>query len=162
MSYRFSRRSIANLDGVNDDLVSVATRAVAITTVDFAIIQGLRTAEEQEAAYLRGASQRRTGGKHQVGLAVDVMACIGDLDHDGDKDENWEEQHYPAIAQAFRTASIELCVPIVWGIVWDRLLSDLSEDLDVERRMYDRRMRRKGYRDWGHFELHAELNLVAT
>ena len=163
MPYNFSERSLSRLAGVHANLLAVAHRAILISEQDFAVVQGLRTAEEQEAAFLSGASQRRTGGKHQIGHAIDVMACVGDLDRDGDKDENWEEEYYYAIATAFRTAAIELGVAVTWGAVWDRDLAMLSENLIKEAHDYKwKRKRGKGFFDGGHFELRFAPATVVT
>jgi peptidoglycan L-alanyl-D-glutamate endopeptidase CwlK len=161
MSFSLSARSKKNLEGVHPNLVHCAELAIQETTVDFAVICGMRTAEEQEAAFLRGASDRRTGGKHQIGLAIDVMALVGDLDGDGDSDENWEDTYYYEIARAFKHASTTLGVSMTWGLVWDRRLADLSDNLGQEAHDYFWvRKRGKGRQDGGHFELYFNSEQV--
>ena len=64
------------------------------------------------------------------------------------------------IAAAFRTAAIEEGVQIVWGGVWDRLLNDITGDLNTEAAAYGHRWRKANPNrvggplfDGPHFEL---------
>ncbi len=57
MAYNLSSRSKSRLEGVEEDLVKVVERAIELTEVDFGVIQGLRTKEEQEALVAKGASK---------------------------------------------------------------------------------------------------------
>ena len=47
MTFRFSSRSLRNMEGVHPDLVAVAHRALEITEIDFLVTEGLRTREEK-------------------------------------------------------------------------------------------------------------------
>ena len=76
MSYFLSKRSYGNLEKVDKRLFDVVETAIQLTTVDFGVIQGLRTIEEQEALVAKGASKTMKS-KHLKGLAVDLMAFIG-------------------------------------------------------------------------------------
>jgi len=109
--FTLSKRSIAKLDGVNDRLVAVVCRAIEITTVDFAVIDGLRTPEKQLEYFNKGASHIKTGGAHVAGKAVDLMAYINGR-------VSWELNLYDNIAEAMRTAAIEQGVAIRWGGAW--------------------------------------------
>ena len=57
MAYNLSSRSKSRLEGVEEDLVKVVERAIELTEVDFGVIQGLRTMEEQKALVDKGASK---------------------------------------------------------------------------------------------------------
>ena len=46
---------MAKLEGVLPKLVAVVQRAIEITNVDFGVIQGLRTVEEQRELVAKGA-----------------------------------------------------------------------------------------------------------
>ena len=70
-----SRRSLDKLEGVDDRLVAVVKHAITATKVDFGVIQGLRTLEQQKELYEKGASQTMKS-KHLTGDAVDLMAYI--------------------------------------------------------------------------------------
>ncbi|MCP9270530.1 M15 family peptidase, partial [Xenorhabdus sp. XENO-1] len=47
-NFKFSQRSENNLKGVHPDLVAVVRRALALSPVDFTVIEGLRTLERQK------------------------------------------------------------------------------------------------------------------
>lgn len=110
--FKLSQRSIAKLDGVDDRLVDVVCRAIEITTVDFAVIDGLRTPEKQLEYFNKGASHIKTGGTHVAGKAVDLMAYVDDR-------PSWEIKLYDNIADAMKQAAIEKNVPLRWGAAWN-------------------------------------------
>lgn len=104
--------------GVDLHLVSVVKRAIQITPLDFAVTEGVRDLDRQRLLMARGFS-RTLRSKHIVGRAVDLMAC-GDLDGDGDIDAQdkaitWDREHYAKLADAMKSAAIELGVDIRWG-----------------------------------------------
>ena len=76
MPFNLSQKSLDRLEGVNDDMVRVVKKAIELTKVDFGVICGLRTVEEQEELVAKGASQTMKS-KHIDGLAVDLMAYLG-------------------------------------------------------------------------------------
>ncbi len=57
MPFNLSQKSLDRLEGVNDDMVRVVKKAIELTKVDFGVICGLRTVEEQEELVAKGASQ---------------------------------------------------------------------------------------------------------
>lgn len=117
MAYKLSKRSLARLEGVDDRLVRVVKTAITISNVDFGVIQGLRTIEEQRELVAKGASQTMKS-KHLEGLAVDLMAYVGSRG-------SWEMSLYDDIADAMKLAAIEEGVPIRWGAAWQ--ISDIRE-----------------------------------
>ena len=110
MMFILGKRSLANLQGVHPDLVSVVRRAIQITTVDFTVTEGLRTKKRQRELVARGAS-RTMNSRHLTGHAVDLAAWV-------DGTVNWEWPNYRKIAAAMKTAAAELGVPIEWGGDW--------------------------------------------
>ena len=50
-------RSKMRLNGVHPDLVKVVERAIQITTIDFTVLEGVRSPERQRVLYDAGASQ---------------------------------------------------------------------------------------------------------
>ena len=90
MAYNLSSRSKSRLEGVEEDLVKVVERAIELTEVDFGVIQGLRTMEEQKSLVAKGASKTMKS-KHLEGKAVDLMAYI-------DGRGSWELNVYDEIA----------------------------------------------------------------
>ena len=108
--YKLGARSRQRLKGVHQDLVNVVERAIEITTVDFTVLEGLRTPERQKTLYEAGASQT-LNGRHITGHAVDLGAYV-----DGQIDWSWPL--YAQIAGAMKDAAMEFKVPIVWGGDW--------------------------------------------
>lgn len=117
MAYKLSKRSLARLEGVDERLVRVVKRAIELTTVDFGVVQGLRTVGEQRELVAKGASQTMKS-KHIDGLAVDLMAYVGGK-------ASWELSLYDNIADAMKLAAMEEGVAIRWGAAWQ--VSDIRE-----------------------------------
>ena len=149
MGFKLSKRSMAKLEGVQPKLVAVVQHAIEITNVDFGVIQGLRTVEEQRELVAKGASQTMKS-KHITGEAVDVMAYIGSRG-------SWEMTLYDDIADAFKLAAIEEDVQIRWGAAWQ--VTDLREwDGTMQDAMDEyidlrRSQGRRPFIDGPHFEL---------
>jgi peptidoglycan L-alanyl-D-glutamate endopeptidase CwlK len=150
MTFRLSQRSLNNLVGVDDRLVRVVKRAIELTKVDFAVIEGVRTPERQRELFEKGASQIKEGGTHVQGIAVDLMAYIGDR-------ASWELNLYDDIADAMKTAAIELDVPLRWGAAWT--VKDIRKwqgTMESAMNSYIDERRKQGRRpfiDGPHFEL---------
>ena len=112
MSFKLSTRSLTKLQGVDKRLVAVVRRAIEITTVDFGVVDGVRTPEQQMEYFKKGVSQISVGGKHVEGKAVDLMAYVGDRG-------SWELNLYDNIADAMKQAAIENNVAVRWGAAWN-------------------------------------------
>lgn len=138
---RFSlgAQSRARLKGVHPQLVRVVERAIELTTVDFMVLEGVRTPQRQRELYAQGRT--RPGpvvtwtltSNHFVkadgfGHAVDL--CPWPVD--------WTDlKKFDAISRAMFAAADELGVRIRWGADWDR----------------DGKPRERGEGDSPHFEL---------
>ena len=103
-------RSKTKLKGVHPDLVKVVERALKFSTIDFAVLEGLRTLERQKILVSSGASQTMNS-RHLTGHAVDLGAWVDD-------EIRWDWPLYAQINDAMRKASIELNIPVVWGGGW--------------------------------------------
>jgi peptidoglycan L-alanyl-D-glutamate endopeptidase CwlK len=110
VSFSFSARSLSKLDGVHPHLASVAFRAIKLSTVDFAVTEGLRTRERQAQLLAAGAT-RTMDSRHITGHAIDVAAFVG-------REMRWDWPLFARIAEAFEEASRRRGVPIVWGGSW--------------------------------------------
>ena len=149
MAFKLSNRSLSKLEGVNDDMVRVVSRAIELTEVDFGVIQGLRTLEEQKALVAKGASQTMKS-KHLDGLAVDLMAYVGGRGV-------WELNVYDEVADAMKAAAIEEGVALRWGAAWH--IDDIREwdgSMEDALNAYVDARRSQGRRpfiDAPHFEL---------
>lgn len=111
-----------NLKGVHPDLVKVVERAISLTTVDFRVIEGLRSKQRQIELVNKGAS-KTLNSRHITGHAVDVVALIGGS-------VRWDWPLYDKIAEAFKQASKELNIPIVWGGDWKTFKDGPHFELD--------------------------------
>jgi len=110
MPFKLGARSLGRLKGLHPDLVKVVTRAIEISTVDFAVLEGLRTIERQKALVEAGSSQTMNS-RHLDGHAVDLGAWV-----DGQIDWSWPL--YARIAGAMKMAAKDVNVPIEWGGDW--------------------------------------------
>lgn len=110
MAYSLSKASLAKLNTVNDKLWGVVSDAIKLSRIDFAVIYGIRTEEEQKQLLKKGATQTMRS-KHLTGDAVDLMAYIGSRG-------SWELNLYDDIADAMKEAAIKNKVGIRWGAAW--------------------------------------------
>lgn len=137
------------MDGVKDKLHTVVCSAIRLSNVDFGVICGLRTEEEQRALLSKGATQTMKS-KHLTGDAVDLMAYVGSR-------ASWELNLYDDIADAMKVAAIEHDVPIKWGAAWS--VGNIAEwDGSMEEAMNSyidlrRSEGRRPFIDGPHFEL---------
>lgn len=149
MSFKLSKRSLSNLEGVNQRLVSVVKSAIDITEVDFGVLEGVRSIARQKKLVEKGASKTMKS-KHLDGLAVDLIAYV-------DNRISWELSLYDEIADAMKAAAKDLAVPIRWGGAWN--VPDITVwEGDMASAMgyyidYKRAQNKKPFIDGPHFEL---------
>ncbi len=124
--FKLGKRSIERLQGVHPDLVRVVERAIDLTTVDFTVLEGLRSPERQQTLVASGASQT-LNSRHITGHAVDLGAWV-------DSQVDWSWPLYTKIANAMKAAANELGVAIVWGGDW-RTFKD-GPHFELDRRYY--------------------------
>jgi peptidoglycan LD-endopeptidase CwlK len=110
MTFKLSQRSLDKLDGVDEKLVATVKLAIAVAKIDFGVICGLRTMEEQRVLVDKGASKTMRS-KHLDGKAVDLMAYIGSRG-------SWELNLYDDIADAMKEAAVETGAILRWGAAW--------------------------------------------
>jgi len=110
MSFKLSQRSLDKMDGVDERLIAVAKLAIQNTSIDFGVICGLRTIEEQRELFDKGAS-KTMASKHISGDALDLMAYIGSRG-------SWELKLYDNIGDAIIDAAREVGVGLRWGAAW--------------------------------------------
>ena len=84
--------------------------AITLSDIDFAVMEGLRTAERQAALVKSGASHTMNS-RHLTGHAVDLGAYV-------DSQIRWDWPLYNKIAMAMKRAAKELNVPLEWGGDW--------------------------------------------
>lgn len=159
MGFVLGHVSLSRLDGVDPRLIKVVKRAIQLTTVDFKVIEGLRSDEQAYRNWGKGrtAEQCRAANvpatyaqprekqvtwlknplstKHRrqangYGWAVDLLPAPYD----------WRDlAGFDAVAAAMMKAAGELGVALRWGADWDG----------------DGNPRERGESDSPHFELTA-------
>ena len=122
MTFELSSRRLGKLGGVNELLVDTVKRAIEVSKVDFGVIYGVRSLEEQEKLYKSGRSQTMRS-KHLIqedgtSHAVDLMAYDG-------SNPSWDIVMYDDIADAMKEAAIETGAKICWGAAWH--INDIAE-----------------------------------
>jgi peptidoglycan L-alanyl-D-glutamate endopeptidase CwlK len=110
MAFKFSQKSLDRLKGVHPDLVRVIKRALSLSTVDFTVLEGLRTKERQKQLVASGASQTMNS-RHITGHAVDIAP----LDNGA---VSWAWPLYNKLAPFVKEAAKLENVPIEWGGDW--------------------------------------------
>jgi peptidoglycan L-alanyl-D-glutamate endopeptidase CwlK len=149
MTFKLSQRSLDNLKGVDKRLQKAVQHAIGETKVDFGVICGLRTIDEQRELVAKGASQTLKS-KHLDGEAVDLMAYIGSRG-------SWELNLYDDIAAAMREGAERANVPIRWGAAWHiNDIRDWKGTMEEAMNEYIDLRRKQGRRpfiDAPHFEI---------
>ena len=152
MTFKLSHRSLDKLEGVDEQLVATVKLAIAVTKIDFGVICGLRTMEEQRVLVDKGASKTMRS-KHLDGKAVDLMAYIGD------GRASWELNLYDDIADAMRKGAELANVPIRWGAAWHiNDIRDWKGTMEEAMNEYIDLRRKQGRRpfiDAPHFEVRS-------
>tara|TARA_R110001606_G_scaffold378137_1_gene537651 strand:+ start:741 stop:1193 length:453 start_codon:yes stop_codon:yes gene_type:complete len=149
MSFKLSQRSLDKLEGVDSNLVDVTKRAIELTKVDFGVIYGMRTEEEQAKLVASGKSQTMKSN-HLIGRAVDLMAYV-------DGKGCWELNVYDDLCDAMKAAAEELDVAVKWGAAWSegdiRTYPGTAEDAMMKYIDLRRSQGRRPFIDGPHFEL---------
>ena len=126
MTFKLSKRSLDNLEGVHPALVTVIKRAIQLSPIDFAVIDGLRTIEEQKKLFEAGAT-KTMNSRHLTGHAVDIAPFVnGRL--------RWDWPLFHKLAKAVKEAAAEDKIRIVWGGDWKTFPDGPHFELD--RRYY--------------------------
>lgn len=118
-TFQLSQRSLDRLVGVHPDLAEIVQLAIQRTTVDFTVVEGVRTLERQREYVARGASQtmasyhlpQADGLSHAVDLAPLIDGVI--------PWSNW--QAFAGLARVVKACAAELGVPVEWGGDWKTL-----------------------------------------
>lgn len=121
MSFHFGAKSKKNLLGVDKRLIEVVRLALSKSSVDFMVIEGLRSLARQESLYALGRTipgkivTWTKNSKHCSGLAIDILPINPETEY-GDWDY---KEGFVTVALAMFLAANELSTPIRWGSDWD-------------------------------------------
>lgn len=110
MSIVLSARSLSRLEGVHPDLVRVVKKAAALSDLDFAVLEGLRTPERQQQLKKQGAT-KTLNSRHLTGHAVDLAPMLEGA-------VSWDWPLYHRLAKIIKSAAALEKVPVVWGGDW--------------------------------------------
>lgn len=158
MTYNLGQRSMQRLDGVHPDLIRVVKRAIQISSVDFMVVEGVRSREQclinwgkgrtkeqlmakgLDAKYAQPTLNKVTwlanplnsmhckNARTGFGHAVDLLPAPYD----------WKSlADFEKVANAMLQAAVEQTTRIRWGANWDG----------------DKIIRERGETDNPHFEL---------
>lgn len=105
-------RDRMRLAGVHFALTGVIERAAALTTLDFMVVEGLRTEKRQKELLAAGASQV-LDSRHLTGHAVDLAPLV-------DGEVRWDWPLFYRLAPIVKSAADDLKVTIEWGGDWKR------------------------------------------
>lgn len=114
-NFRFSNKSIAQLNTVKPVLKELAIRVLAISPLDFTIVQGKRTLSESEQNKKNGTSflSDPSKSKHITGDAIDFAPYVN-----GGIDWNNRENFW-TIAKLFKSEAEKMGVRIRLGADWN-------------------------------------------
>lgn len=110
MSIVLGQRSLSRLEGVHPDLVRVVKKAAAMSSLDFTVLEGLRTAARQRQLMDLGAT-KTLNSRHLTGHAVDLAPMVGGT-------VRWDWPLYHQLAVIIKDAAKAENVPIQWGGDW--------------------------------------------
>ena len=117
-NYILGAKSRLRLAHVHQDLVLVVGRTIGLTSVDFSVLEGLRTVDRQIELIESGASRltdptksRHVANDSGVCHAVDLGAYVGGS-------IRWDWPLYDQIAVAMKQSADDLNIKIEWGGDW--------------------------------------------
>lgn len=124
--FKFSQRSRNNLKGVHPHLVAIMERAIAITEIDFVIIEGLRTQQRQNELVKLGASQIMNS-RHITGHAVDIVPLLnGEI--------RWDWPLYAKLIPFIKQAARDCRYPVECGYDWKKFRD--APHIQLPRKQY--------------------------
>ena len=146
--YHLGTVSASKLLDCQVDLARGVRRAIEITVQDFMVFEVLRELERQRLLVASGASRTldsfHLADKYGMSHATDLVPWIAGK-------PQWQNAPCIEVARAMHRASKQFSLPVTWGGVWDKLLTELDpEDLEGEIEEYVQRWRRKHLRPPGH------------
>ena len=112
--YKFSKRSLDNLKGVDKRFVKVMEEVLSISPYDFGITEGLRTIEKQKE-YVRTGKSQTMNSYHLKGKAVDIVVYK-------DGKVSWKLDYYKEIADLVKKIAKHDGLKITWGGDWKTLI----------------------------------------
>jgi peptidoglycan LD-endopeptidase CwlK len=133
----------------------IVRKALELSEQDFAVFEGKRSQERQNALFAAGAS-RTLNSLHipdpaGVVHAVDLVPFIGGR-------VQWQTRPCDVVAKVMHRAAELLDVGVTWGAVWDRDIraldpTDLGGEIELYVQRFRARHRRAPLVDRPHFQV---------
>lgn len=115
MTITLSEKSRIKLEGAHPDLRKVIERAAALSSIDFTVLEVLRTVARQKELVAKGASKtmnsRHLPGPDGKSRAVDIAPMDGGQ-------VSWAWPLYHKLAPVIKQAAKDVGVAIEWGGDW--------------------------------------------
>lgn len=118
MSYKYSQKSLNNLNSANPDFALVFNQVIKI--IDCTVLSGFRTVEEQQKLFAKGRTEPGNivtnldgiakRSRHQSGHAVDVVPYPVDWNN---------RERFVYFAGIVKGIAFQLDIKIRWGGDWD-------------------------------------------
>ncbi len=124
--FKFGKTSQSNMIMLEEETIKLCNLALSESDIDFAVIDGYRTSEEQYEMYSNGKSEldgTTNKSAHQSGLAIDVYPFV--RDSSGSRVDCWNYDNPKAkvawleIGRAFLRAGRLLGYNVEWGITYN-------------------------------------------
>ncbi len=133
MGFSLGFRSLKELEGVHPKLVECVKLAIKLSSVDYTVVDGVRTPSEALANQLAGKGISRS--KHLTGDAVDLAPWIGGK-------IVWSVEECYKIAKAMQAAEKQIPgLRLRWGGSWQPLAE--IKDFDASVRAYVARKKKE-------------------
>ncbi len=128
--FRFSKKSLAQLDTVDPRLKALAIQVLSVSPLDFTIVQGRRTVAQSAENIKNGTSflSDPSKSKHVTGEAIDFAPYIN-----GGIDWNNRENFW-TIAKLFKQEAEKMGIKVRLGADWNNSGSYKDE---VQRGTFD-------------------------
>jgi len=110
MAFYLGKRSLRMIKGIHVDLKKIVKQAILSSSVDFTVLEGLRSLERQKIL-LRSGATSTMNSRHLTGHAVDLGAYVNGK-------VRWDWPLYYKIADVMKATADELDIPLEWGGDW--------------------------------------------
>lgn len=121
--YTLSKRSKDRLIGVHPSLVKIVERAIQLSEVDFMVIEGLRTKEQQAINVKKGVS-KTMNSYHLTGHAVDLAPLVN-------RAIPWNDwSKFVLVKNAMMKAAEEQGIKLTWGGDWTTIVDGPHFQID--------------------------------
>lgn len=116
MARLFGTKSLERLGTIHPDLARAIERAVRLSEVDIAILEGVRSLERQRKLLASGAT--KTLRSRHLPHARDGLARAVDIAPVVDGEVRWDWPLYHRLAAVVKNAAVQENVPVEWGGDW--------------------------------------------